>query len=142
MAWRIPPLIALSYAQVFEGKLTDKRQQTQTKAFHAIAAFGGNIEEHMHLVIPIIVKTAEKSEAFTELRVTAVQTIDALSRKINFSDHASRIIHPLIRALSSPVPLLRDAIMDTLCVLLVQLGSDFAIFVPMIRKVRSCPQCL
>lgn len=115
--------------------MTDKRQQTQIKAFHAIAAFGANIEEHMHLVIPIIVKTCEKTEASTVLRTTAVQAIDALSRKVNFSDHASRIIHPLVRVLSLPIAELRAAVLDTLCVLLVQLGSDFAIFIPMIKKV-------
>jgi serine/threonine-protein kinase mTOR len=78
----------------------------------------------------------ERDVAVT-LRITAVQTIDGLSKKVNFSDHASRIIHPLVRVLSNPQtpPELGAAIMDTLCVLLVQLGTDFAIFVPMINKV-------
>jgi FKBP12-rapamycin complex-associated protein len=116
--------------------MTDKRQGTQTKALHAIAAFGANIEEHMHLVIPIIVRTCERADASVPLRITAVQTINALSRKVNFSDHASRIIHPLVRVLATAGQELRTTILDTLCVLLVQLGSDFAIFVPMINKVR------
>lgn len=66
-----------------------------------------------------------------------MQTIDGLAKKVNFSDHASRIIHPLVRVLndSYTAPELATAILDTLSVLLIQLGADFAIFVPMINKV-------
>lgn len=101
-------------------------------------AFGANIEEYLHLVIPVISLTVERENVATSLRITAVQTIDGLSKKVNFSDHASRIIHPVVRVLSNPrTPEdLRAAIMDTLCVLLVQLGTDFAIFIPMINKVH------
>lgn len=74
----------------------------------------------------------------TSLRITAVQTIDGLAKKINFSDHASRIIHPLVRVLNNvnTPPELTVAIVDTLSVLLIQLGADFAIFAPMIQRVR------
>ncbi|KAF9509645.1 hypothetical protein BS47DRAFT_139059 [Hydnum rufescens UP504] len=126
----LPPML-----KIFNGEITEKRQLTQNKVFHALFAFGANVEEYLHLVIPIIAKTVERDVAVS-LRITAVQTIDGLSKKVNFSDHASRIIHPLVRVLSNPQtpPELGAAIMDTLCVLLVQLGTDFAIFVPMINK--------
>lgn len=107
--------------------------------FHAIFAFGANVEEYLHLIIPVITKTVERSDISTSLRITAVQTIDGLAKKVNFSDHASRIIHPLVRVLDDPytAPELAIAILDTLSVLLIQLGADFAIFVPMINKVRE-----
>ena len=132
------PLFTILSPQIFNGEVTEKRLLTQSKVFHALFAFGANIEEYLHLVIPIIAKTVERDVA-TPLRITAVQTIDGLSKKVNFSEHASRIIHPLVRVLSNPqTPTeLGTAIMDTLCVLLVQLGTDFAIFVPMINKVHT-----
>ena len=119
--------------------MDEKRQATQGKVFHAMFAFGANIEEYLHLVIPVIALTVERENVATSLRIIAVQTIDGLSKKVNFSDHASRIIHPILRVLGNPKTPeeLRAAIMDTLCVLLVQLGSDFAIFVPMINKVNT-----
>lgn len=122
---------------MFDAEHGDKREATQIKVFHALFAFGSNIEEYMHLIIPIIVKTIEKTDASTMLRSTAIKCIDGLSRKVNFSDHASRIIHPLVRVLSDPnsPPELRPVVMETLCALLIQLGSDFAIFAPMINKV-------
>ncbi|KAJ2934856.1 hypothetical protein H1R20_g2275, partial [Candolleomyces eurysporus] len=120
--------------KVFDGDLSDKRVAVQMKIFDAFLTFGANIEEYLHLVIPIIVKSYERPEGPPVLRKRAIQTIDGLSRRINFSDHASRIIHPMVRVLEGTNNELRMAVMDTLCSLVVQLGSDFAIFVPTISK--------
>lgn len=122
--------------KVFDGDLSEKRVAVQMKIFDAFLTFGANIEEYLHLVIPIIVKSYERPEGPAVLRKRAIQTIDGLSRRINFSDHASRIIHPMVRVLEGTNNELRMAVMDTLCSLVVQLGSDFAIFVPTISKVR------
>jgi serine/threonine-protein kinase mTOR len=129
------PTILPLILKVFDGELNDKRSSTQIKVFDAFLTFGSNIEEYLHLVIPIIVRTYERSDASTALRKRAIVTIDGLSSRVNFSDHASRIIHPLVRVLTSSNNELRMAVLDTLCSLLVQLGSDFAIFVPTINKV-------
>ncbi|KAF8519025.1 phosphatidylinositol 3-kinase [Hysterangium stoloniferum] len=128
------PSILPRLLKVFDGELTDKRTATQIKVFQAFGTFGANIEEYMHLVIPVIVKSYERPEGTVPLRKTAVKTIETLSQRVNFSDHASRIIHPLIRILPSPSNDLRVAVMETLCALVHQLGSDFAIFVPTINK--------
>jgi FKBP12-rapamycin complex-associated protein len=133
------PTILPIILNVFDGDLTEKRQTTQMHILRALVSFGGNIEEYLHLVIPVIVKSCERPDGSIALRKTAVQTIDGLSRRLNFSDHVSRIIHPLVRSLSTTNTDLRNTIMDTLCALVFQLGSDFAIFVPMINKVCQIP---
>ena len=131
----LPTIIPLML-KVFDGDVaSDKRQNTQIKVLDAFLTFGTNIEEYLHLVLPIIVKSYERPDASMQLRKKAVQTVDGLSRRVNFSDHASRIIHPLVRILSIVNIELRMAVMDTLCSLIVQLGPDFAIFVPTIAKV-------
>lgn len=131
------PTILPLLLKVFEGELTEKRMATQIKIFDSFLTFGANIEEYLHLIIPIIVKAAERLDATTILRKRAIQTVAHLSQRVNFSDHASRIVHPLVRVLDGQNNELRMAVMDTLCAIVVQLGSDFAIFVPMINKVRS-----
>ncbi|KIK08874.1 hypothetical protein K443DRAFT_655406 [Laccaria amethystina LaAM-08-1] len=128
------PTILPLILKVFDGELNEKRTSTQIKIFDAFLTFGANIEEYLHLVIPIIVKSYERTDCTTALRKRAIQTIEGLSRRVNFSDHASRIIHPLVRVLEGSNNELRMAVMDTLCSLVVQLGSDFAIFVPTINK--------
>ena len=137
----LPNIIPL-LLKVFEGELTDKRMSKQMKVFDALQTFGANIEEYLHLVVPVIVKTFERPDASTALRKKAMQTIDGLSKRINFSDRASRIIHPLVRVLEGSNNELRMAVMDTLCALVIQLWSDFAIFVPTINKVCMSFCCL
>jgi FKBP12-rapamycin complex-associated protein len=134
------PTILPLILKVFDGDLSDRNEKkvaVQIKILDAFLTFGANTEEYLHLVIPIIVRTYERPDAPPALRKKAVQTIDGLSRKVNFSDHASRIIHPLVRALQHGNNELRMSAMDALCALVIQLGSDFAIFVPTINKVRS-----
>ncbi|KAF9454266.1 phosphatidylinositol 3-kinase [Macrolepiota fuliginosa MF-IS2] len=128
------PTILPLILKVFEGgPPDDKRSAVQIKVFDAFLTFGSNIEEYLHLVIPIIVKTYER-EGTNQLRKKAIQTIHGLSRRVNFSDHASRIIHPLVRVLDNSNTELRISVMETLCSLMMQLGADFAIFVPTINK--------
>ncbi|KAH7926057.1 FAT-domain-containing protein [Leucogyrophana mollusca] len=128
------PTILRHLLKVFSGELTEKRMNIQIKIFDSFLTFGSNIEEYLHLVIPIIVKSAERLDGTTALRKKAIQTIALLSQRVNFSDHASRIVHPLVRVLEGQNNELRQTVMETLCAVVVQLESDFAIFVPTINK--------
>lgn len=62
------------------------------------------------------------------LRV-ALETLDRLTESLDFTDYASRIIHPIVRTLDS-TPELRSTSMDTLSSLVFQLGKKVAIAVP------------
>lgn len=62
------------------------------------------------------------------LRV-ALETLDRLTESLDFTDYASRIIHPIVRTLDS-TPELRSTSMDTLSSLVFQLGKKVACSVP------------
>ncbi|CCJ30549.1 unnamed protein product [Pneumocystis jirovecii] len=128
----LPTLLSLML-QVLETDTTPNRQSTQ-EILHAFVVFGSNIEEYIHLVLPVIVKMFERHDLSVSLRKIAIQTVAQLSRKVNFADHASRIIHPLARVLTTGTHELKMASMDTLCALVFQLGLDYTIFIPMINK--------
>lgn len=134
----LPNLLPLMLEAFDHDLLEPRRQNSLAKVLHAFGIFGSSLEEYLHLIIPAIVRTFEKVDVPVGLRKHAMQTVAQLCRKINFADHASRIIHPLARVLSSPTaPVeLRLPAMDAMCALLVQMGSDFVLFVPMINKVR------
>ncbi|ELU37824.1 phosphatidylinositol 3-kinase tor2 [Rhizoctonia solani AG-1 IA] len=95
----LPPMLKL-----LDTDPSEKRQTAQMKVLHTLYTFGPNVEEYMHLVIPVIVRTLESSDNPLQLRKGAIQTIGM-------------------------------AVMDALCDLMVQLGPDFAIFIPMVNKV-------
>lgn len=65
-------------------------------------------------------------------RRVALETLDRLTESLDFTDYASRIIHPIVRTLDG-TPELRITSMDTLSSLVFQLG----------KKVTSpCPVTL
>lgn len=132
----VPDILPLML-RVFDGDSQEKRRPTQMKILDAFLTFGPNLEEYLHLVIPIIVRSYERQDASIALRKKAIQTINGLTKRVNFADHASRIIHPLVRVLADPNGELRTAVMETLKSLLLQMGSDFAIFVPTVNRVKQ-----
>jgi len=69
------------------------------------------------------------------VRVEGVQALGRLCMRLTFFDYSSRIIHPLAKALEMPDATWRKQVMDTLCVLVYRLASDYAIFIPMLNKV-------
>jgi FKBP12-rapamycin complex-associated protein len=120
--------------QILDNDFTEKRQATQ-KVLHALTVFGSSLQDYMHLVAPSIVRVFEKPEININVRRAAVVTIGQLCRKVDFSDHAARIIHPLVRVLASNQVEMRNVVMETLCMLVYQLGASYSVFIPSVRKV-------
>eukprot|EP00742_Colponemidia_sp_Colp-10_P007030 GILJ01007544.1.p1 GENE.GILJ01007544.1~~GILJ01007544.1.p1 ORF type:complete len:2402 (-),score=355.14 GILJ01007544.1:281-6541(-) len=114
-----------------------ERRQLTLKVLHALVMFGSSVDDYLYLVIPALVKLCEQDDATLSIRQATIQTLGRLCRTLNFSDYASRIIHPLVRILDGPYPQLKLDAMETLCSLVRQLGSDYAIFVPMVNKVLT-----
>ncbi|ORY29148.1 armadillo-type protein [Naematelia encephala] len=134
------PRLLQQILRSFDGDLTakhlgERRLATLLHILRAFYVFGSSIEDYLHLVLPVIVRSFEDPSAPEELRKAALRTTGQLCRKVNFSDHASQIIHPLVRTLGNSDSELRSIAMDTLCVLVLQFGPDYAIFIPMVNKV-------
>lgn len=132
----LPAVLPLMLS-VSEENLNEKRQTTEIKVFNTFLSFGSNVEEYMHLLLPVLLNAVERPDATTPLKKTALTAVAGLARRVNLSDYASRIIHPLIRVLPMAGPDVREAIRDTMCALVLQLGADFAVFIPMVKKVGS-----
>ncbi|XP_040182261.1 serine/threonine-protein kinase mTOR isoform X3 [Rana temporaria] len=104
------------------------------KLLNAIQMFGANLDDYLHLLLPPIVKLFDATDAPLAARKAALETVDRLTESLDFTDYASRIIHPIVRTLDSS-PELRTAAMDTLSSLVFQLGKKYQIFIPMVNKV-------
>lgn len=118
-------------------RLGERRRYNLLRLMKAFYVFGASVEEYMHLILPVIVRCFERPDAHPDLRSAALRTVGQMCRKVDFSDHASQIIHPLARTLDSDFtdPSLQEAAMSTLSALVVQLGADYAIFIPMVDKI-------
>ena len=113
---------------------TSQGRSVTGKLLLALEKFGSTTNDYMHLILPPIVKLFDSTEVPLPIRSKALECIDRLSESLDFSEYASRIIHPLVRCLDS-TPDLRPEAMDTLASLVVQLGKKYTIFIPMVHKV-------
>ncbi|KAJ6656782.1 hypothetical protein lerEdw1_003113 [Lerista edwardsae] len=109
-------------------------RSVSTKLLNAIQLFGANLDDYLHLLLPPIVKLFDAPDAPLLARKAALETVDRLTESLDFTDYASRIIHPIVRTLDQS-PELRTPAMDTLSSLVFQLGKKYQIFIPMVNKV-------
>ncbi|CAB1430956.1 unnamed protein product [Pleuronectes platessa] len=101
---------------------------------NAIQLFGANLDDYLHLLLPPIVKLFDAPDVPLQARKVSLETLDRLTESLDFTDYASRIIHPIVRTLDT-TPELRSTSMDTLSSLVFQLGKKYQIFIPMVNKV-------
>lgn len=106
------------------------------RMLEALHKFGNNLEDYMHLILPPIVKLFDAQESTVPVAKQALDTIDQLAGILDFSDFISRIVHPLVRTIDT-YPELREAAMETLCSLVIQLRRKFLIFDRLVTKVLT-----
>lgn len=126
----LPDVLTLML-EVFEEDKSSKREPT-LHALKSFVVFGTDIEDYVHIIVPTIIKMFENGPLV--VRLAAIETVGRLSKKVLLTDMASRIIHPLIRVLREGIEDLRTAALDALSYLVVQLGTEFSVFIPVIKK--------
>ncbi|KAF2473283.1 uncharacterized protein BDR25DRAFT_257609 [Lindgomyces ingoldianus] len=119
---------------VLDQDQTGKRLPSE-RVLHAFLIFGSSAEEYMHLIIPVMVKMFDKSGQPVQIRRQAIETLGRLSKQVNISEFAARIIHPLCRVLAGQEQSLKQTALETLCALVFQLGPDYIHFVPTVNKI-------
>jgi len=65
----------------------------------------------------------------------ARRSMRKLLPRMELGGYASAVLHPLIKVLDGPHDEVRREALDTICVCAVLMGTDFTLFVPIIRKV-------
>ncbi|KAG9096449.1 phosphatidylinositol kinase- protein kinase tor1, partial [Ceratobasidium sp. 370] len=126
------PAIIGPMLNIFEQESPEKTQPALTRALQAIVVLAPGVDPA--LVLPVMLRTAERTDAPTTLRRAAITAVSRLAERCDLSDHASRIIHPLLRILSHSGNDLRIAVMDAICTLMQIFGPDFVVLVPTIDK--------
>ncbi|XP_076166943.1 serine/threonine-protein kinase Tor isoform X1 [Ptiloglossa arizonensis] len=115
---------------------TSKDRLVTVKLLQALQKFGNNLDNYLHLVLPPIVKLFHTTDCPITVNKVALETVDHLADTLDFTDFASRIVHPLVRTLDQ-CPELRNTAMDTLCALVIQLGRKYQIFISLVQKVMT-----
>ncbi|GFP88661.1 serine/threonine-protein kinase tor [Phtheirospermum japonicum] len=101
---------------------------------HTFEVFGGTLDEHMHLLLPALIRIF-KVDASLEVRRAAIRTLTKLIPRVQVTGHISALVHHLKLVLDGKNDELRKDAVDALCCLAHALGEDFTIFIPSIHKL-------
>ncbi|KAI3958805.1 hypothetical protein MKX01_023481, partial [Papaver californicum] len=101
---------------------------------HTLEVFGGTLDEHMHLLLPALIRLF-KVDASVEIRRAAIKTLTRLIPCVQVTGHVAALVHHLKLVLDGNNDELRKDAVDALCSLAHALGEDFTIFVPSIHKL-------
>ncbi len=107
------------------------------KVLQVLRKFDSNLDDYLHLVVPSVVRLAELADNSPDLQKEAVKWLGDMCPCLNFSDFASRIIHPLTRILDAGTPEIKKEVMNTLTAVATELGSDFLVFRNLISSCIS-----
>lgn len=125
------PSTLMLFFDVLEKDKSNKKI-VSVRILKSLVVFDSNLEEFAHLIVPTIVRMAEYSSG--TLNKVAIVTLGRLAKNINLSEMSTRIVQALIRVLNTGSADLVRATMNTLSLLLLQLGTDFTVFIPIINK--------
>ncbi|KAI3669407.1 hypothetical protein L6452_40642 [Arctium lappa] len=99
-----------------------------------LEVFGGTLDEHMHLLLPALIRLF-KVDASVDIRRAAIKTLIRLIPRVQVTGHISALVHHLKLVLDGKNDELRKDAVDALCCLAHALGEDFTIFIPSIHKL-------
>lgn len=101
---------------------------------HTLEVFGGTLDEHMHLLLPALIRLF-KVDASVDIRRAAIKTLTRLIPRVQVTGHISTLVHHLKLVLDGKNDELRKDAVDALCCLAHALGEEFTIFIPSIHKL-------
>ncbi|KAL6013172.1 hypothetical protein ACLOJK_003664 [Asimina triloba] len=103
---------------------------------HTLEVFGGTLDEHMHLLLPALIRLF-KVDASVEIRRAAIRTLTKLIPRVQVVKDISVVLASILGdepTIMNNDELRQDAV-DALCCLAHALGEDFTIFIPSIHKL-------
>ncbi|KAJ7946192.1 Serine/threonine-protein kinase TOR, partial [Quillaja saponaria] len=101
---------------------------------HTLEVFGGTLDEHMHLLLPALIRLF-KVDASVDIRRASIKTLTRLIPRVQVTGHISSLVYHLKLVLDGKNDELRKDAVDALCCLAHALGEDFTIFIPSIHKL-------
>eukprot|EP01064_Diplonema_japonicum_P019905 TRINITY_DN2882_c0_g1_i3.p1 TRINITY_DN2882_c0_g1~~TRINITY_DN2882_c0_g1_i3.p1 ORF type:complete len:2463 (+),score=482.32 TRINITY_DN2882_c0_g1_i3:61-7449(+) len=134
----LPPLLPRVLIILKNDSLPD--ETISLRCLKILSCLGDHLNEFLHQVIPTIMELVSHEGSdlppyYQGLQSAALKTLRRIGKVLRLEDHASAIIHPLLRVMTKPESIpLRGDIMGVLCMMVHQLGSDYAVFIPIVHK--------
>ena len=126
------------------GVLADAERSGEYEAvpatLRALESFGSAADEHLHLALPALTRLFRPRAAASvpiSIRARTLRSLAALLPRAQLAGHASAVAHPLLRVLDGESDELRAPALAALAAMATATRDDFAIFVPMTRRIMT-----
>lgn len=127
----VPSVLTYFMGIIDKDKCKDK--SVAKAIFGCLIILGNNLDEYLYLIIPSIIRISEVTHG--SIKKASIITLGKLAKINNMSTMSSRIIHACFRLLYSKDPEVIRLTMNLLCLLLLQLKSDFSVFIPTLNTL-------
>jgi FKBP12-rapamycin complex-associated protein len=106
---------------------------------HALEAFGSAVDEHLHLMLPALVRLFRPGVAPVPVAVrsTVLRSLATLLPRMQLAGHASAVVHPLTRVLDGPQKELRRDALLALTSMAFALQQEFLLFLPLVQRTMK-----
>lgn len=93
----LPPLMPQLLAIMHKDR-TEQRLQTM-KVLNAIKVFDQNMQDHLHLVVPAVLRLCEQHGTPSHVRQRAVSLVGWLCARLDLREYLSQLMHAMIQVL-------------------------------------------
>eukprot|EP00667_Euglena_gracilis_P000062 EG_transcript_62 len=131
LATTLPVLLRLFREDSSETLLTSR------KVLYTLAAFDNHLCDHLPPVVTTLMRAVGSEDVPLLLRVAALKTLRRLIGVEGIEAHASSVIHPIVRLLSSPYQVLKRDAMLVLCSLVYKLGPQYTHYVQLVQRAMT-----
>jgi FKBP12-rapamycin complex-associated protein len=133
----LPDLIPI-LIRVISNDLENPKRARTLVVLKTLLSLSSLLDGYLYLILPGILKVVEATDTTIdpEPRILALVTLCCFCQNLDLAEHASRIIHPMLRIIASsdsPPKLIQKA-MEIICCMVYQLGQDYAVFIPMVHQ--------
>ena len=125
-AQHLPPLMPKLLAILHDDR-TEQRLPS-LKVLHALEVFDGHLQDHLHLVLPAVLRLCEQHDAPAHARLRSVWLLGRLCQRLETREWASQLVHGIVRVLRAAQLGEQPRVMATLVAVLRSLGPGFAVF--------------
>ncbi|KAJ3128378.1 phosphatidylinositol kinase- protein kinase tor1 [Nowakowskiella sp. JEL0407] len=125
------PKIFGSIINVLETDTSETKAPT-LKVMQCLSTMSASLEEHIRLVMPLILRVIENLETPASVRVDATKTIISLIKYVKVADVSSRVLIPLSRCLGDKDA--REVVVECICAIAAKMGSEYLVFSPVVEK--------
>eukprot|EP01064_Diplonema_japonicum_P001644 TRINITY_DN11085_c1_g1_i1.p1 TRINITY_DN11085_c1_g1~~TRINITY_DN11085_c1_g1_i1.p1 ORF type:complete len:2987 (+),score=712.08 TRINITY_DN11085_c1_g1_i1:206-9166(+) len=117
-----------------------ERMELVKKCFDAFKSLAVCMQEHLHVVLPVLLETLSRKELAMQIKIKALTTLHSVLANVPIKEHTARVLHHLLITLRDAFdagthPQLTDFGLRCIHVVIKNTDTAFIRFIPLTKKM-------